>query len=86
MEVEGGRIRRRVESGRIERAIVGLGLLGALAWLPFMLAWWTNNGWPAFAETYFVGLVVFPAAIFAAGKLIAGAVTAVRRWRHRGDG
>jgi hypothetical protein len=66
MQIEGEPMRRPLESGRIERGIVALALLGALGWLPFMVSYWQAHGWPEFAETYFVGLVVFPAVIFGA--------------------
>ena len=81
MEVEGGRIRRRVETGRVERAIKALALLLALAWLPYMIAWWMGHGWPTYPEQFFVGLVVIPAAIAGVGWALAIGVTALRRWR-----
>ncbi len=79
MDVEGGRVRRPVEPGRIERGLTLLGLLGALAFVPFMVTWWMAHGWPAYPETYFVGLVAIPAAIFGAGRLLASGVTYLRR-------
>lgn len=82
MQVEGGRIRRRVETGRAERAIKALGLLLALAWLPYMITWWMSHGWPAYPEQLFVGLVVIPGAIFGLGWTLAVGVAAVRRWRR----
>jgi hypothetical protein len=69
---------RRSTDGRVERTIVAIGLLAAIGWWPFMIVWWMQHGWPAYPETYFVGLVVFPAAIFGAGKLLATGVRALR--------
>jgi len=80
MQSEGRPIRRPLESGWIERGIVGLAILGALGWLPYMVTYWMRNGWPEYSETYFVGLVVLPAAIFGAGRLLATGVTLLRRW------
>lgn len=86
MQIEGEPMRRPLESGRIERGIVALALLGAFGWLPYMIGYWQSHGWPEFAETYFVGLVVFPAFIFGAGRLLASGVTLVRRWRQTRGG
>jgi hypothetical protein len=71
---------RPLESGRIEQGIVGLAILGALGWLPYMVNYWRRNGWPDYSETYFVGLVVLPLVIFGAGRLLATGVTFLRRW------
>jgi len=83
MQVEGGRrTRPQVESGRVERGIMMLSILGALGFVPYMIAYWMSHGWPTYPETYFVGLVVIPAAIFGAGRLLAIGVTLVRRRNH----
>ncbi|HEY8518207.1 MAG TPA: hypothetical protein VIS07_22070 [Candidatus Binatia bacterium] len=82
MQVEGGRIRRQVDNRRAERAILGLGLLLALAWLPYMVTWWMSHGWPAYTEQLFVGLIVIPGAIFGAAWVLAAGVTALKRWWH----
>lgn len=82
MEVEGGRIRRRIEVGRVERGITLVAILAALGFVPYMVTYWTSHGWPAYPETYFVGLVVLPLAIFGAGRLLAMGVTALRAWRQ----
>lgn len=79
MEVEGSPIRRPVEPGRIERGLTILGLLGALGFVPYMVTYWMAHGWPIYPETYFVGLVVLPAAIFGAARLLAAGVTLLRR-------
>jgi hypothetical protein len=82
VEVEGGRIRRRIEVGRVERGITLVAVLGALGFVPYMITYWTSHGWPAYPETYFVGLVVLPLAIFATGRVLAMGVTALRAWRQ----
>ena len=83
MQVEGGRrIHPRVESGKVERGIMLVAVLGALGFVPYMITYWMSHGWPAYPETYFVGLVVLPAAIFGAGRLLAAGVTLLRRWRQ----
>lgn len=61
-----------------------IGMLGALAFVPWMITWWMAHGWPPYPETYFVGLVVLPAAIFGAAKLLAIGVGVVRRYRASG--
>ena len=76
----------QIESGRIERSITALAILGALGWLPYMITWWMSHAWPAYPETYFVGLVVIPLAIFFTGRLLAAGVTLIRRWRQTSTG
>ena len=82
MQVEGGNLRRAVTPGRIERGITLLAMLGALGFVPYMLTYWMSHGWPAYPETYFVGLVVLPLAIFGAGRLLSIGITALRRLRR----
>lgn len=83
MQVEGPPPRYRVAaSGRVEQTIMGVAILAALGWWPYMLTWWMRNGWPAYAETYFVGLAVIPAAILGAGRLAVRGVGAFRAWRR----
>ena len=65
---------------------MGAAILGALAWWPYMLTWWSRNGWPDYPETYFVGLVVIPAAILGVGRLLVLGVRAVRAWRSGAPG
>jgi len=73
-----------VEPGRLERGITLLAILGALGFVPYMITYWTSHGWPAYPETYFVGLVVLPLAIFGAGRMLSLGITAIRS-RRRGD-
>jgi hypothetical protein len=81
VQIESPPLRRPInDTGKVERGIVALGMLAALGWLPYMISYWMSHGWPEYAETYFVGLVVFPAVIFGAGRLLATSVTLVRRW------
>lgn len=63
---------------------MGVAILAALGWWPYMITWWMRNGWPAYAETYFVGLVVIPAAILGAGRLLVMGVGALRARRRAG--
>ncbi|MBM4244106.1 MAG: hypothetical protein FJ148_09855 [Deltaproteobacteria bacterium] len=86
MQVEGPPPRRRLGgSSRVEQTITGASILAALGWWPYMIAWWMQNGWPAYPETYFVGLVVIPAAILGAGRGLVLGLNALRAWR-RGRG
>lgn len=63
---------------------MGFAILAALGWWPYMITWWMRNGWPAYPETYFVGLVVIPAAILMAGRGVVLARRAIRAWWARG--
>lgn len=79
IQVEGPPPRRApVASGRVEQTVTGAAILAALGWWPYMITWWSRNGWPAYPETYFVGLVVIPAAILMAGRGIVLLYRAVR--------
>lgn len=82
VQVEGPPPRRVPASGgRVEQTITAVSILAALAWWPYMITWWMRNGWPPYPETYFVGLVVIPGAILAAGRGIVLGLRAVRaRW------
>jgi hypothetical protein len=80
MRSGGERARPPGDAGWVERGIVALGLLGALAWLPYMVLYWQHHGWPVYPETYFVGLVVFPVAIFLAGRVLALGARVLRLW------
>lgn len=83
MQVEGPPPRRRLGgSSRVEQTVTGASILAALAWWPWMLTWWMRNGWPAYPETYFVGLVVIPAAILAAGRLLVTGLRALAAWQR----
>jgi hypothetical protein len=83
VQVEGPPPRYRATgSSRVEQAIVGITILAALGWWPYMLTWWMRNGWPEYPETYFVGLIVIPAAILGAGRLLLMGLGAFRAWRR----
>jgi len=85
MQVEGPTPPRRPGGGsRVEQTLTGASILAAIGWWPYMLTWWMRNGWPPYPETYFVGLVVIPAAILAAGRLLVTGLRA-RAASRRGD-
>jgi hypothetical protein len=65
-------------SRRVERTIMAIVILGAIGWWPYMILWWMQNGWPPYPETYFVGLIVIPAAILAAGRGLVVGLRALR--------
>ena len=86
MQVEGPPPRRRLSgSSRVEQTITGISILAALGWWPYMITWWMRNGWPPYPETYFVGLVVIPAAILGGGRLLLMGVRALRAWGRSPD-
>jgi hypothetical protein len=84
VQIEGPPPRRAAASGRVEQIVMGFAILAALGWWPYMITWWMRNGWPAYPETYFVGLVVIPAAILMAGRGVVLARRAIRAWWARG--
>lgn len=57
---------------------MAIAILGAIAWWPYMITWWIRHDWPPYPETYFVGLVVIPAAIFGLGRLLVAAIGLLR--------
>jgi hypothetical protein len=84
VDVPDGKIRRPVEPGRLERGITMIAILAALGFVPYMITYWMSRGWPVYPETYFVGLVVLPLAIFGAGRLLSFGITALRARVGRG--
>jgi hypothetical protein len=82
VQVEGPRPRYvSASGGRVEQIVTGVTILAALAWWPYMITWWMRNGWPPYPETYFVGLIVIPAAILAVGRGVVIGLRALRgRW------